>query len=131
MMTSPPKRPRILVVDDDEHLRRTLARMLAGTYEVTLAPHGAKALEILATETFDAVLTDLEMPHVGGDGLVRWLEEHQPAMAACVVVMTGGAKRAEQLAWLRAFDRDRVVAKPSSVADIVRALEAVLHRGLA
>ena len=131
MTTSPPKRPRILLVDDDELLRRTLVRILALTYDVTVAPHGAKALEILAAETFDAILTDLEMPHLGGDGIVRWLEEHQPAMASRVVVMTGGAKRPEQMAWLQRFDTDRVLPKPSTAAEIVRALQAVLGRGLA
>lgn len=122
-------RPRILIVDDDELLRRTLVRLLAASFDVVQARNGAEAIELLRGESFDAVLTDLEMPEVGGDGIVRWLEENQAEMARRLVVMTGGAKRADQSAWLRSFDADRVVRKPYTRNEIMAALDRILPKG--
>jgi DNA-binding response OmpR family regulator len=121
-------RKRILIVEDDHSLRRTLARVLAQTFDVIEAAHGSEAVAILGTESFDAVITDLEMPKLGGDGLVAWLEAHQPRVAGRVIVMTGGARRAEQARWLQSFDPHRVVAKPCSASVIVTAIESLLAR---
>lgn len=119
--------PRILLVEDDDGLRRTLVRVLTGTYDVVQAPNGAEAIRLLSEGEFDAVITDLEMPEVGGDGVIAWLERNRPEVAARAVVMTGGAKAAAQAAWLRAFDTRRVVHKPYRVADLVAVLERAVR----
>jgi len=120
------QRPRVLIVDDDERLRRTFARVVGARYEVSVAENGRDAVALLEKESFDAVLTDLEMPELGGDGLVTWLEQNRPALARRAIVVTGGAKRAEQAAWLAAFDQRRVVKKPCIVEEVLSAIEGVL-----
>lgn len=120
------QRPRVLIVDDDERLRRTFARVIATRFEVSVAENGAVAVALLEKETFDAVLTDLEMPELGGDGVVAWLEQNRPHLARRVIVVTGGAKRADQSAWLDAFDERRVIQKPCAVEDVLAAIERVL-----
>src|SRR5262249_49608384 len=64
--------PRILLVEDELNMARTLAKNLerAG-YEVEHAPHGEAALARLASVTFDVVLTDLKMPVMDGMDLLR------------------------------------------------------------
>ena len=124
-----PHRPRILLVDDDDTLRRTLARVLASDFEITQAPNGRVAIEVLRGGAFDAVVTDLEMPELGGDGLAAWIAANQPELAARVLVVTGGAKRADQAAWLRAFDPERVLRKPYLASALADALERVIARG--
>ena len=58
---------RVLVADDEERIRILLeANLESAGYEVVLAPDGRAALEILAKEDLDAVLTDMNMPGATG-----------------------------------------------------------------
>jgi len=61
------KKPRILVVDDEHTMRDFLTASLAGRYHVRTAADGRAALDLLAEEPADLVLSDVRMP--GGDGL--------------------------------------------------------------
>ena len=86
---------RILVVDDDRSSVDAIARLLRDDgHEVTALSAGREAVDALAREPFDAVLTDLEMPGVDGHEVVRAAREHQPA--ACVVAVTARAHDAER-----------------------------------
>ncbi len=127
-MTSP-HRPRVLFVDDDAVTRSAVARALVQTFDVTQASDGVEAVELLQKHTFDAIVTDLEMPRMAGNELIAWLEANQPNVAKRVVVMTGGAKHPTQIAWLRAFDAARIVAKPASLGTLVRAIGDAIERG--
>lgn len=122
-------RPRVLLVDDDDLLRRTFARVLAVRFDVTEASDGRRAVELLGAETFDAVVTDLEMPFVGGDGVAAWLATNQPALAERLIVVTGGAKHVAQVEWLRTVEPGRLLRKPCAASDLVSAVEAVLRGG--
>ena len=64
--------PLILSVDDSASMRQVIAFTLrpAG-FEVTEAPDGCKALEILKFKNFDLVLTDLHMPLMNGLELIK------------------------------------------------------------
>jgi CheY-like chemotaxis protein len=78
---------RFLVVDDDHSTVQGMTLLLnADGHDV--APHtaGAAAVEALAQGTFDAVLTDFEMPEVDGAAVVRAARQQCPT--ACVVVVT-------------------------------------------
>jgi DNA-binding NtrC family response regulator len=79
---------RILLVEDETNMARTLAKNLerAG-YEVEHAPHGQAALARLAEAPFDVVLTDLKMPVMDGMDLLRAM--HERAVGAAAVVLTG------------------------------------------
>ena len=63
---------RILTVDDSRSLRQMLVVTLRSAgYDVTEAEHGAEALDIAKRQTFDLVLTDINMPVMGGIELVK------------------------------------------------------------
>ncbi|UTW58164.1 EAL domain-containing protein [Kordiimonas sp. SCSIO 12603] len=67
---------RILVVDDSATMRDMLSQYLqAGDYLVACATSGAQALDILKTERFDVIVTDLEMPELDGFALIRSISE--------------------------------------------------------
>lgn len=73
---------RVLVVDDDELLRRVVGRMLeeAG-YEVVLAGDGLEALSfVTGAGAFDAVVADLRMPRMGGRVLGERLAAIHPGL---------------------------------------------------
>jgi DNA-binding NtrC family response regulator len=81
---------RILVVEDDDVQRAYLSALIRSAhYAVEVASSGAAALELIAERAPDLVVTDLQMPSMGGDGLlvkVRALDRELP-----VVVMTAFA----------------------------------------
>lgn len=74
--TPPRPRPRVLVVDDDQMMRKLLARVLSAKgYEPILAQSGAQAKELLASASFDLILTDVHMPDVDGIGVLKLVRE--------------------------------------------------------
>ena len=122
-------RARLLLIDDDEALRRSLARVLGASFDVTQAADGVAALEVLAASEFDVVVTDLEMPRLSGDGVVAWLRANRPALAEHVVVISAGSADPARGAWLRAYDASLVVRKPAGVEEIIAAVRRALERG--
>ena len=61
-----PPRPRVLCVDDEPHVLSALRRQLRRAYEVTLIDTPDQALELLATEAFDVIISDERMPGMQG-----------------------------------------------------------------
>jgi EAL domain-containing protein (putative c-di-GMP-specific phosphodiesterase class I) len=86
-----PERGRILIVDDEESLVRVLARVLTNAgYDVATAADGAQAVELLANGTFDAVVSDLDMPRMSGMQLLQVVREGD--FDVPVILMTGAPK---------------------------------------
>jgi CheY-like chemotaxis protein len=71
--------PNILIVDDERQIRTLLSMSLrrAG-YDVTVAADGFEAMTFCISETFDAILTDIDMPRMNGHELVRWIASNRP-----------------------------------------------------
>ena len=85
-----PERPRILVVDDEVNICRSVEKILSkADMEVASVLNGYDALALVRTDDFDLVLTDLKMSSLGGMELVRRITEQHPGTA--VLVMTGYA----------------------------------------
>jgi CheY-like chemotaxis protein len=84
---------RVLVVDDEESIRRFIARSLAeADYEVTLAASGPEALEIAQHHgTFDLCVIDVVMPGMRGDELARRIRRAEPDVK--VLYFTGHSDR--------------------------------------
>jgi two-component system, NtrC family, response regulator HydG len=71
-LTSSGSAPRVLVVDDDPAAVRALALMLGSDgFSVETCVDGAEACALLRRETFDAILTDLDMPGMDGRQLLE------------------------------------------------------------
>src|SRR6185295_2532390 len=66
---------RILIVDDEECVRGLFAEYLSENYSCAQAADAQKALELLACEPFALVLTDIQMPGLGGIELLRKITE--------------------------------------------------------
>jgi EAL domain-containing protein (putative c-di-GMP-specific phosphodiesterase class I) len=81
-------RPRILVVDDDEVLVRSYARMLtAEGYDVEVRYDGESAVSAVKSMPLDVVLSDIDMPRLGGVGLLERIREHD--LDIPVILITG------------------------------------------
>ncbi|HLX44688.1 MAG TPA: sigma-54 dependent transcriptional regulator [Bryobacteraceae bacterium] len=82
--------PRILVVDDDDSLRRVLQVQLEQIgYSVAVASNGAEALSMLRQTAFDLVVTDMRMPGMSGLDLLKTLRGDYPEVV--VIVLTAFA----------------------------------------
>jgi CheY-like chemotaxis protein len=77
---------RYLIVDDNREFAENLAEIIedAGC-EAAVAEDGRRALVLVAKTRFDAVVTDMKMPEMGGADLLRELRKIDPALAALVV----------------------------------------------
>ena len=83
---------RVLVVDDDPLVLRSLTRVLARDFEVASARNGREALDLVrAGGTFDAMLCDLMMPELSGIELHELLVQDDPELAKRTIFFTGGA----------------------------------------
>jgi signal transduction histidine kinase len=126
--TSTPSRPtgRILVIDDEENIRSTLEEFLAlNGYDVVTANDGAEGLDRLGRETFDLVLSDLNMPGVDGIAVIEWARETLPDLP--LVIMSGQATVDSTIRALRLGASDYLL-KPFSLDEIERTIENCLER---
>ena len=77
---------RYLIVDDNKAFAENLAEILSDEgSEVTVAAAGADALELVAHIRFDALVTDMRMPVMGGAQLVHEIRQIDPDLPAIVV----------------------------------------------
>ena len=95
------RRGRVLIVDDEVRLANSMKLLLQPAHDVEVATSGAEALERLgAGERYDLILCDLQMPRVSGMELWRRLGERDPAQAARVLFISGGAYTDEARAFV-------------------------------
>ncbi|PUA81450.1 response regulator [Nocardioides currus] len=103
---------RFLVVDDTEDIRELMARMVVRQGHLAdLAADGVEAVAALQQQAYDVILLDLTMPVMGGEDVVRWLNEHpEHGVGLRVVVITAWA--GERRAVLHELGVTRVLQKP-------------------
>lgn len=83
-------RGRLMVVDDEPDVLQSMAECLAPLgIEVVLASNGREALDLAGSEHFDAVISDVTMPVMGGIALLDQLSQRHPQLAAAFALMTG------------------------------------------
>ncbi len=117
----------LLVVDDSATVRHMLSSVLtAAGWHVLLARDGRHALDTVAAQAVDLVITDLNMPEMDGIALIRELRG-RPALAALpILVLTTDMDEATKLR-ARAAGASGWIGKPvdgAAIADIVQALLA-------
>jgi signal transduction histidine kinase len=109
----PAARGRVLLVDDDDQLRRLAERMLRNAgYHVVPAASGPEALAEARRQTFDILLTDMVMPGMSGRDLARELIQEHPQVR--VVFMSGYRSGTPLPDWQfipKPFDRQILLAK--------------------
>jgi two-component system NtrC family response regulator len=121
---------RILVVDDDESLRRvTQVQLEEEGYVVTTAASGEEALAILTRKPQDLVLTDLSMPGMSGVDLLKHVRTEYPETIVVLVTAFGTVESAIEAMKLGAYDYITKPVNPDNLRRIVgRALDHLLLR---
>ena len=117
---------RILVAEDDPSVRSFVLRALdLRGHEVTAVEDGLQALEALAKESFDLLITDIVMPGLDGIGLALKVGRDHPDLP--VLMMTGYSAEQQRAHNLEELIT-RVVLKPFTLQQICDEAEAMLKR---
>ena len=116
---------RVLFVDDEPHLLAALRRMLRSErhhWEMSFVSSGAEALEVMAAETVDAVVSDMRMPGMNGAQLLATVQRMYPATAR--IILSGQADLESVLAVLRSAQQ--FLAKPCDADTLIGAIHQAL-----
>ena len=111
---------RVLIVEDEEAVRRPMARYLARRgAEVDEAGDGVEGLARLLAQPANVILADLRMPRMGGVELYARLEEERPELAARVLFLSGDVSQLAEPG-NTPVPRERVLVKPVELAELER-----------
>jgi two-component system response regulator PrrA len=114
--------PRVLVVDDDDQIRRALASVLARSgFDVSTASDGAPAMRICEVATPDIVVVDYNMP-TAGISVVRALKQRHGS--AIFVAVLSGDDDPTMHEICRGAGADAVLLKPIAPKELRRVLTA-------
>ena len=120
------EKTKILVVDDDEVVRRSHLRSLAGANcEVKAVWDGTQALRAMAERPFDVVLLDLRMPGVDGMAVLRTIKEKWPESEVVIITGYPTIETAKEAVRLGAYD---FLAKPVGPDDVINAANGAVRQ---
>jgi CheY-like chemotaxis protein len=115
-------RKRILLVDDDPTMLRTLKVVLSEKYLVYTANSGLNAIQILARTEVDLILLDYEMPVIDGPKILEMLRMHPDTASIPVIFLTGiGTK--ESITRVMGFKPQGYVLKSTTRNDLIGTLK--------
>ncbi len=115
----------ILVVDDEPNMRKVLSALLGGEgYDVETAESAARALDLLKTEQFHAMITDLRMPEMDGLELLKRVRQLQPRLPVIMLTAHGTVDTAVEAIKQGAFD---YLSKPFDKSEITGVIDKALR----
>jgi PAS domain S-box-containing protein len=131
-----PQRGRILIVDDETSVARTLKALFQNEHDMTLANTGSQALAAIASapgSRFDVIMCDLMMPVMSGMDLYERIKQEYPGLEHRMVFMTGGVfieraseflEKSPNLTFEKPFDFDHLRQTLRRLVEISRRADA-------
>ena len=120
------KNYRILIVEDESDLAELLKLNLESEgYRVTLALHGAIAINLLKTESFDLIIMDIMMPSM--DGLTATHHIRLSSNNVPILILSAGSTAQDRINGLRS-GADDYMSKPFEMEELVLRVEKILMR---
>lgn len=114
----------VLLAEDEDLVAMVVAEILeAEGFRVTVTHNGLAAVEADAADPADILLTDMRMPVMGGEALIRMIRQRRPDLP--IVVMTGYSEHIP----VEEPGRLMVLRKPYAVSALAPAIRAFLARG--
>ena len=124
----PPKKARVLVVDDEKSNVQLLSRFLnRGGYDVATACNGREALERVSESVPDLVLLDVRMPVMDGLAVCQKLRSDFATRSLPIILLTALNTLKDKLKGLR-LGVDDYIGKPFDLEEVQARLEGVLQR---
>jgi len=117
----------ILLIDDDELVRVTVARFLTDAgHQVTLAGNGADGLDKFGRAPFDLVITDIIMPEQEGIETIIKLRQRKERIPVIAISGGGRQRNLDFLNAAREFGADATLSKPFTGPELLAAVDAAL-----
>jgi protein-histidine pros-kinase len=132
--------PRVLVIEDDAQVRSLMVRALSADYEVDTAADGEEGLVAVQSIRPSLIITDLRMPRLAGDELVRRIRARPELDATPILVLSGYGDEELRVRLLsegaqdyltKPFSIGELRARARNLVDAQRARALILDRGAA
>jgi DNA-binding NtrC family response regulator len=118
------KKPYLLLIDDDDSLRRVIEfSLVEGGHRVRTAASGAEAMAFFDKDSFDAVITDITMPGMGGMEVLAKIHAQDPSLPVIMITAYGTIESAVQAMKQGAFD---YITKPFNRDELTLTLAKAL-----
>ncbi len=122
-------RRHVLVLEDDDRQRESIARLLAsGDVQITAVRTAAEALAQLRATTFDCMVMDLNLPDVSGYELLQQMADLGDVSFPPVIVYTGRSLTAEEEQSLRRFSKSIIIKDARSPERLLDEVTLFLHQ---
>jgi DNA-binding NtrC family response regulator len=121
-------KPRVLIVDDEERFRTTMAKLLTvNGLEVTAVGSGEAALEELKSNPYDVITLDIRMPGMSGLEALAEIKKVNPGIE--VIILTGHASvdTAMEIMKLGGYE---YLLKPASTEELMNKIDSAYERKL-
>lgn len=114
----------ILIVDDDDAIRDTLYDLFSEDHLCHVAATAERALEWLAKDVYDVVLTDISMPGLSGVELLGYVRQNRPQTPVIIISGIQDEEHARGMIKLGAFD---YLLKPFGLEDVERSVARAIE----
>jgi DNA-binding NtrC family response regulator len=115
----------LLIVDDDDNIRETLHDLLSDTHNCLTADRAEQALAYLEFEKYDVVLTDIAMPGLSGEELLKHVQVQHPHTPVIVISGNSDEDAARNLLHMGAF---AYISKPFQLEEVESAVVRAIAR---
>ena len=120
--------PKILVIEDEEAIRRVLKKILTeqdAAYDVYVAANGIDGLHEIEKQQFDLVLCDIKMPKMDGIEVLQNIKSRQPDLPVIMISGHGDLETAVGTMRMGAFD---YISKPPDLNRLMTTISHALSR---
>ena len=119
---------RVMVVDDDEGMRKLLRRTLErmGISQIYTAKDGSEGLELARSQMPHVIVSDYDMPNMHGLQFLKAVRE-EPALADTAFVMLSGVANDRVVEKAGELGANSIITKPVLAADLKQRLETLVH----
>jgi len=122
-------RRHVLIVEDDERQRQSIAQLLAnGDVQITAVQNASEALAQLRTTTFDCMVMDLNLPDLSGYELLEQMANESDLSFPPVIVYTGRSLTAHEEQSLRRFSKSIIIKDARSPERLLDEVTLFLHQ---
>ena len=119
-----PKKPVILIVDDEESLRHSLTMALEGSYVVETAKDGRDAIEFVSASPVDVVLLDVRLPELDGIAVLKQIKNIDETVPVIMITAVMTVNTAVAAMKVGAYD---YITKPFNIDELEVLIEKALE----
>jgi len=122
---------RVLIVDDEKHVRDMLMKMIEpGGYKVVEVGSGAEACNVCKEMSVDLIITDMVMPEKNGIDLIMEVKKKHPDISVIAISGGGGITgRYDYLEIAKLLGVKNILKKPFAMTELRLAVDNILKKG--